>query len=822
MAVLVEINAYDPVAGAPVSLYASSHDDTDACHAPGPSVWWPALAKLPALRYDLFDGAFEGQITAPSSSLIMQTEPWPSFARYAFADARVRVTSGSPDNWTLRFDGRISSQPKIENGTAAVDFAVDDKWLDTALLTTYAGTSGAEGAATMKGQTKPLALGAPRYVPGKLIDSINNVFQISAYNAISSIDTALEKLNRFAPSVGDYASYAALIGAAIPAGRWATAKAVGMARFGAPPAGLISFLVGGDSAGQDGWARLPGQIIRRIALFSGGAGKIDDVSLDALDAARPYPISIYIEEQTTARQLIQSIAASVNAVAGVSWLGKLFVAPVAIGAANTTLAADGSALPPVSSVSQIDVAAPWQKISIGAERAWTVHALSDIAFTAPLVPLGAYLGLTTYREGNIVSLDDGSTWLYTATTPTAGNPPGPGSAYWFQYSAATGTTVATGVNQFVLSSFVRGLQGLRPGIRSALVTPNGSNGSPTAILNTGLNLNADYSGLRNVAYATYTDTLRGDGNNNDYIDVFWSPGPWGGDSLASGNGYMMPVKKGDRAYFRALLAPHRSIAQLFLLIFNKVGQLLNAPSVYGGRQGGGQFGDPANFGPPVEGLYDIVEDTAALAILMVRMIGNGGNNPYLFLTEPGMGVIPKTQTVLPPYSPGPNDPLADRTIENMAASFVNQGGLSTLDQATINELDRNTMTATTSGSVSGTYGGAGTPSIAYIPNLGADMAIKSGGSVYLTFTGNIAATTDATGSIYASFEILNAADNSVLASVRLPTPGFGPAGRLDNFVIRILNVWGGLTIRWRVATRATDRTWAIVQNPQCSVYWTAL
>jgi len=141
---------------------------------------------------------------------------------------------------------------------------------------------------------------------------------------------------------------------------------------------------------------------------------------------------------------------------------------------------------------------------------------------------------------------------------------------------------------------------------------------------------------------------------------------------------------------------------------------------------------------------------------------------------------------------------------------------------TIKALDRSTMTATSSGSVSGSYGGAGQAAFAYIPNLGADMAIRSGGSIYLTFTGNIAATTDTSGSLYASFEILNAADGSLLASVRLPTPGFGPGGRLDNFVIRILNVWGEVTIRWRVANRATGSTWSIVQNPQCSVYWTAL
>jgi hypothetical protein len=141
---------------------------------------------------------------------------------------------------------------------------------------------------------------------------------------------------------------------------------------------------------------------------------------------------------------------------------------------------------------------------------------------------------------------------------------------------------------------------------------------------------------------------------------------------------------------------------------------------------------------------------------------------------------------------------------------------------TIKALDRSTMTATTSGSVAGSYGGAGAPAIQYIPNLGADMFIRAGGSVYMTFTGAIASTTDAAGSTYPSIEILNAVDNSALASVRLPTVGFGPGGRLDNYTIRVLNVWGDVTIRWRVAVRATSNTWNIVQNPALSVYWTAL
>ncbi len=450
LGVVVQIDGFDPLLAQAVTLRAASHDDPAVCHVGGGDPWWPALIKLPTLRYDLFDGAFGGEISAPSSSLTLAAEPWPNLGRYALADARLRLWTGDVGaawaTWTLRFDGRVSEQPELADGTATINFAVDDRWLDAALLTTYAGTTGAEGTEALKGQPKPLALGTPRYVAGTLINNIDTVFQLSAYGPLHGFEAALERLARFGAPVGDYASYAALAAANVPAGRWATAKAVGMVRLGAPPTGQVSFLIGGDEGGPNGWARLPGAIIRRLALLSGGAGRINEQSLDALDAARPYNQSIYVDQQTTARQLIQQIAASVNAVAGVSWTGQLFVVPVGIGApGGLTLAADGSALPPVVSVKQIGIASPFQKLAMGAARAWTVHALSDIAFTATLVDLGTYVEGTTYREGNIVLLADGSRWLFVNAAASAGHAPPigkEGDEYWANLSAPIAASAA--------------------------------------------------------------------------------------------------------------------------------------------------------------------------------------------------------------------------------------------------------------------------------------------------------------------------------------------------------------------------------------------
>jgi hypothetical protein len=445
-AYLAQIDGRDPVANAAVSVRASSVDDDRVCMLDAANgVWWPAVAKLPALRYDLIDGGFSGRIDTPASSLALVVEPWPNLPRYILADARVRIWEGEPGTawpggWTLRFDGRAPAQPAIADGIAQLPIAVDDRWLDTPLLSLYAGTGGAEGEAALKGQPKPLALGAPRFAPGTLIDTVNNVLQLSAYGPIEDVEVAFERLLRFAAPIGDYASYAALVAATIPAGAWATAEAVGMVRHGAPPVpgGRFAYHLKGDKGGPDGWVRLPGAIVKRLALMAGGTGRIDEASLTGLNTARPWTLSLHQREQVTARELIQRIAASVNAVAGVSWLSKLFVAPIGSAsggfpAASLTLRADGTALPPVAAVRQIEIDPPFWRMAIEAERTWDVHALSDVAFSAVLVERGPFSLTETYREGHIVQ-DQNSTWLYTNPTPTSGNAPPTlpttSNAYW--------------------------------------------------------------------------------------------------------------------------------------------------------------------------------------------------------------------------------------------------------------------------------------------------------------------------------------------------------------------------------------------------------
>lgn len=423
----------------PTPLRMASHDDDRLCHLNG-QTWWPSIVALPKRRYDFFDGAFGGGIVAPTGSIDIQVDALPNLPGLALHDARFRLWKGELgaawSAYELLVDGRVQDQPTVTDGRASISFGVDDSWLDQPLLSPYAGTGGLEGGADLKGQPKPLLLGAPRYAPGVLIDTIDNVWQLSAYGAIEAVEVAFGRLIRYGTPVGDAADLVALKAMAIPRGRWATCLAQGLVRFGAPPDGPICFHVRGDKAGPGGWVRRAGGLIGRIADMVGASGRVSSASLSALDAARPWNLSPRIDGQVTARDLIQRIAAGVNAVAVMGWNGTLYVHPIGIGSPSVTLAADGSALPPVAEVRQLAQAAPFWRLAQQAEVTQTVHALSDVAFAVTPVDRGAYNGSTLYREGDMVTLPDQSRWRFVGTTPAAGSLPADGNANWSRMTDA--------------------------------------------------------------------------------------------------------------------------------------------------------------------------------------------------------------------------------------------------------------------------------------------------------------------------------------------------------------------------------------------------
>ena len=438
MQVLATIAPLDPATGSRVTLRASSADRREML-ALNSVRWVPAIIRRPSISDDLFDGNFTGAINDGGATIDFAMfglkRQDALAATYRYAGAVVTIYEGDIGDawpWTTVFTGivdtftndaeRLSLRLKVNTTPFGVP----------ALTATYAGTGGKEGGADLKFKVKPWCFGAASNVQPVLIDVTNSVYQVSAYGPINGVTACYERGASFGASYGNYTTYANLVAASIPPGRWATCLAEGMIRLGAPETGLITADVEGDKPST--FLRKTGEIIDRICTNAGiASGSIDSTSLNGLDTALTTLltgdgyINLYLTEQTTVMEIAQRLARPCNAAAGVHpRTGKLYVCrTAAIGTSVLSLNAQGRKIPSepgVLACVEQDVSPPYWRIEMQGQRSWRVHSASEIAFTADLVEVGDYAGGTTYREGNI-SVNQGARWLYINPVASAGNAP---------------------------------------------------------------------------------------------------------------------------------------------------------------------------------------------------------------------------------------------------------------------------------------------------------------------------------------------------------------------------------------------------------------
>lgn len=389
--------------------------------------WWPALLTMPVIQARFFDGDFSSAVAPASAQMDLRLDvlvaggAFPGVERYDWAGASCtlqRLSGGSLVDLQLMQVESFASKDMV----LALRLAAAGDLFDAEVLQArYAGTTGAEGGADLKGQLKPWVFGRALNVEPVFIDQIDNVFQVSGYGAVQAISAVYERGASFGASVGDFANYAALVAATIPAGRWGTCLAQGMFRLGAPPAGVITCDVDGDNVG--GFLRRTGAILSNIATRIGLVDKVNAASMAALDAAVPRNVNIVIREQISFMELAQRMLAPCNAVASVGLSGRLIASRVAFAAEQFTLDAQGREMPPVLSMERQNTSAPYKRVQMGAARSWRVHSFDEIAFSADLIDRGTYDAATVYREGNIVASADKSRWLYINPTASGGNAP---------------------------------------------------------------------------------------------------------------------------------------------------------------------------------------------------------------------------------------------------------------------------------------------------------------------------------------------------------------------------------------------------------------
>jgi hypothetical protein len=471
MEILVEISPLNTATGTRVLLRAASADDSRILSANG-NRWWPAISRKPTLTHDWFDGDFTGAINTGSANFDMAMyglkRQDSATAAYHWAAAPVTLYEIDPavGTATVIFSGVVDSFT-LENEKLSITAKVDTSAFDlNAMTLVYLGTGGIEGPIDLQNKVKPWVLGNPQGLEPVLIDAINSVYQINGYGPINGITALYERAASFGASFGDFATYAALVAAAIPAGQWGTCLAYGLLRLGAPAYGVITADVQGDKPGGT-WLRKTGEIINRIATAAGVPGaKIDSASLTALDASVARNISIYLTEQATILAILQRLARPCNASTGISWLGKLFVVRTVIGTPGTTLDAQVRRRPPVLSCGEQSVSPPYWRIEMAGVRCWRVHTPTEIAFYSQLVDVGGYSAVSSYREGNIVT-DQAARWVYVNPVATTGNAP-PAlptiiNSYWSLLSMPPNSFQIAYANGISLEGLKPAVGGVEPG-----------------------------------------------------------------------------------------------------------------------------------------------------------------------------------------------------------------------------------------------------------------------------------------------------------------------------------------------------------------------
>ena len=176
----------------------------------------------------------------------------------------------------------------VELVSAAADLAVP-------VCGTYAGTGGAEGDATLKGQNRPLLLGIGRNIEPVLVLSGKLLYQVSA-QALYAVTQVRDKGTVL--TIGpDYATAADLLAASIADGVVVTCLAAGMIRTGSTPQGPLTLDAQSTADSNHGGIALallrgPGGLAEDrlvaadfVALPAGPAGFLfaDGTVADALD-----------------------------------------------------------------------------------------------------------------------------------------------------------------------------------------------------------------------------------------------------------------------------------------------------------------------------------------------------------------------------------------------------------------------------------------------------------------------------------------------------------------------------------------------------------
>ncbi len=175
----------------------------------------------------------------------------------------------------------------------------------------FAGTGGAEGPTEFKDRRKPRLMGVKRQFVPVLINQASWVF---CYND-GPVGGPLEVRDAgvVLTGAGDFASYAALTAASIPAGQYGTCNALGLVRTGVAPSGVLTLDAEGAKPVATVLKRFGDIAVHVVDVATSlSASDFDSASLTAINAACAQTLGHWYDgtSDLTVRNVLDAIAES--------------------------------------------------------------------------------------------------------------------------------------------------------------------------------------------------------------------------------------------------------------------------------------------------------------------------------------------------------------------------------------------------------------------------------------------------------------------------------------------------------------------------------
>lgn len=435
--ILCQIQPWNPATGARETISVGSASNSLVMGLNGIE-WQSVIVVRPRLSMEIVDDDLTGGLMTGRGDMTLNLNALRGVTEkrnLEWEGAPITIWSGNGPTFAdmaVEFVGLVRTGViNPDSDVVPISFEVDSSRLDVPLLTLeYTGGGGANGDPELRGKMKPAGFGSPKNVPPLLINATNNIYQVDGYGHLSSIAGVYESLASMGASFGNYASYADLLAAAVPPGRWATCIAEGLIKLGAPPTGVITC----DPVFP---TNRPGSVMLRWLQTHAGisASNIRTTDFDALTAAVNYPVSYWTDNTETVMDLLQRMCASCNAMPLLMLDGRIGVSRIFGGAESVTLQRRGGS-PTVTAWQTMAAPKPWWRMKLSAARVYRVHSENEIHYEDDITDQGDYQAGETYRQGHVVrNPADGIRYLYINATPSAGNAP-PNAAYWSVYEVA--------------------------------------------------------------------------------------------------------------------------------------------------------------------------------------------------------------------------------------------------------------------------------------------------------------------------------------------------------------------------------------------------